>query len=595
MNQLLKVFIVFILLSLNSLFSLSDEKIELLPHQKSPVKYLMDHPEQKGLLLFHSIGSGKTFIALDYAEKNPDKNVVILLPEFLKSNWISQMKKFGIKNTQRYKLISLDESEQVLSLDLKNTLVIVDEVHKLVQNIRLGEGKTSEHFISLYEKLKTSRKLILLSGTPIFVDTSDISYLANLFMDQDIYPIDPVKFRTEFMDVKPGTSLMRGHATESKLMIATLPFMVTLIGTVTLVTTTPWALPIAALGGGILIPFVNERFPVSQVSFRKFNSDKWKDFASRYISYYNVKLAENEDFPRKKVTEETVHYSDPQVKFFLRFVDENMDPSELRRMLSENKTNYPDFYIHHHSSQLQRKLLLSVGSGREIGNFEFTDESGKLIEAPKFEEILSSIRSNPGQVAIYSNYNQNGIQKLAQFFDRNGMKNDYFLLSPELSVEQQIEVIDKYNRAERRVLLIHPEITEGINLVGTEYFHILEPINNTALLNQIIGRAIRFKSHEHLPKERRLVKVVLWETTVEYSHFGIPTSAGLIRHENWQEKFSEVNPNMWSKGIIELDQNYFLKNETPDARMKRQKSMIENDVESFRGLLDEYSVEKQVH
>ena len=572
----------------------ADTQITLLPHQKAPVKYLMSHPEQKGLLLFHSMGSGKTFIAIDYAEKNPDKNVIILLPEFLKSNWMTQMQKFGVKNPSRYRMISLDESQKILSADLKNTIVIIDEVHKLIQSIRTADSKISEHFIEVYEKLRTSGKILALTGTPVFFDTSDISYIANLFYTEDRFPIDPVRFRTEFMDIRPVVSLLRGHVTESKLMLGVFPFVISMIGIVTLGTAVPWAVPIAALAGGVFIPVTNELFPVNQVSFRKFNAEKWQGFASQHISYYNVKLAENEDFPRKEVNVKRVNYSDPQVKFFLNFVDENLTHNELRILLSEQNQTHGDYYIRHHSSKLQKTFLAVPGAGREIGNLDFLNSSNQRIEAPKFYEILREIESSPGQVAVYSNYDRNGIQKFASFLDRHELKDQYFVLTPKLSIQQQIDMIDRYNRAEKRILLIHPEITEGINLVGTEQFHVLEPVINAAQLNQVIGRAIRFKSHEHLPKDRRLVKVSLWESSVKYSEALSPTSAGLIRHENWQEKFSEVNPSTWTKGIVELDQNFFLKDETPDDRVKRRKSAMEADIESLRELLEKYSVEKTI-
>ena len=42
----------------------------------------------------------------------------------------------------------------------------------------------------------------------------------------------------------------------------------------------------------------------------------------------------------------------------------------------------------------------------------------------------------------------------------------------------------------KRIIIIHPEITEGLSLKGTETFHILEPIANASLLKQITGRAI---------------------------------------------------------------------------------------------------------
>lgn len=568
-------------------------EIELQPHQKIPVQYLMSHPEQKGLLLFHSLGSGKTYIALEYTEKNPGKKVIILLPEFLKSNWLTQMKSFGVKDMGRYDLVSLNESEKLLNSDLSNSIVIVDEIHKLTQKIRQSSSRSSEKFIEVYQKIKSASKLILLTGTPLFVDTSDIAYIANLFEEKDIYPLDPIKFRSEFMRIKPVTSLVRGHVTESKLMMVGFPFIVTLGAVVTLGTALPWAVPLVALSGSAVIPVVNEVFPANQVVFREFDADKWKDFALKYISYYHVKLAEDENYPKKRILEKKVLYNDQQANLFLSFVDEDLNLDQLKIMLSEEKAGYTDAYLKFHSSELQKKLLASTTSGREIGNLEFKGEDNQMIEAPKFLEVLRTIQSNPGQVAVYSNYYENGLKRFAAFLDRHGMKDQYLILSPEQSVESQMNVVAQYNEGKKRILLIHPEITEGISLVGTEQFHILEPVGNVALLEQIIGRAIRFRSHAQLPLNRRMVNVCLWESEIEYSKSGFPTSAGLLRREHWQKNYSEVNPSMWTKGIVEIDSNYFLKDETPDDRVKRHHSTIQKDLESFERLLVNYSIERQ--
>ncbi len=564
--------------------------IELQPHQKSSVDYLLSHPEQKGLLLYHSLGSGKTYVALAYAEKKPQDSVIILLPEFLKGNWLTQMKSFGVKNPSRYEMVSLEEADLLLKRDLSKTTVIVDEVHKLILRIRTSPLE-SEKYIQVYDKLKTAQKLILLTGTPIFTDTSDISFIANLLEEGDPYPLETAQFRTEYMRVKPVTSLTRGYLTESKLMMMAVPFFLTFSAVVTLGTTAPLLVPFVALGGSAVIPVINEFSPPGQIAFREFNAEKWSTFAKKYISYYRVQLAKNENYPDKKVTEHPIPYNEFQTNFFLDFADENLNSSQLKTMLADEPIQLSDSVLRIHSTKLQKQLLGNLSAGREIGNLEWSKENKDVVESPKFLEILALLKTKPGQVAVYSNFWKNGIQRFAQFLDRNGFKSQYQILSPDQSTDEQMKLVEKYNQAQLRILLIHPEITEGISLKGTEQFHILEPIRNLTLQDQIIGRAIRYQSHLHLPQERRRVEVHLWESTVNYSKVGIPTSAGLVRREHWQKKYPEVNPSMWSKGIVEIDGNYFLKDETPDTRVKRRNQSVQNDVESLGKLLEEFSIE----
>ena len=149
-----------------------------------------------------------------------------------------------------------------------------------------------------------------------------------------------------------------------------------------------------------------------------------------------------------------------------------------------------------------------------------------------------------------------------------------------------------YNTQKKRILLIHPEITEGISLKATEQLHVLEPVSNIALLDQIIGRAVRFQSHAALPADRRKVDIYLWESYINYTNFKFPTEAGLIRQRHWQKRYPEVNPSMWSKGILELDLNFFRKDEAPDTRVKRNQNTVAADMKSFYALVKEHSIEK---
>lgn len=421
-------------ITLTSFIALKDPafaEILLQPHQKTPVEYLLRHPELKGLLLFHSLGSGKTYISLAYAEKSSHKKVIILVPDFLKTNWTTQMESFGIKDTRRYEIVLLSESEKLLKYDLSNTMVIVDEVHKFVQKIRLGNPNISEKFSNLYQKLKSAQKLLFLSGTPIFVDTSDISYIANLLLEDDPYPVDPLKFKTQYMKIKPVTSLVRGQVTESKLMMLGVPFILTMTAVVTLATTFPAGIPLVALGGAALIPVTNEIFPANQVMFREFDAEKWKDFSTKYVSFFEVPLDENENYPSKQIIEKEVLYNDSQTNFFLGFVDEDMTPNELSTLLKDENETYSDMYLKFHNSKLQKQLLANPQSGLQIGNLDFKNEKdGKIIETPKFYQIFEFIKRKPGQVAVYSNFFTNGIQRFAQFLDRRGWGDQYVLLSP---------------------------------------------------------------------------------------------------------------------------------------------------------------------
>ena len=603
---------------------LASAKIELRDHQSYPGDFLYERKNQKGLLIYHGLGTGKTYLSLAFTEKYPNKKVIILLPRFLKSNWEIQMKSYGIKDRSRYKLVSFRDSSSLLKYNFEDNIVIIDEVHKLIDLITSSQGISNQDYGKLYFKLKKAHKILALTGTPIYNSSFDIAYIANLVSGKNLLSFNPEKFKEKYTKVNTGKSLFRGYFTESKLMITFFPIAIAVTLSPLLFVGGAFAMiPFAGFLGASTGFFVNnEIFPAETVEFRSFDSEKLSEFTQNYVSFHEVSLKNKEFYPRKRVHEKSVNYNSPQTNFFLEFVDEALGPEPLKTLLLDSpEGELSSEYLALNSVNIQKKFLQNPTVGREIGNFPFyvpkatknglfevyrTDKKkiqpqyeSNFVESKKFEEIYWHLNNKKGQVALYSNYYHNGILQFAQFLDRKGMKN-YEILSPELSVKEQVKVIENYNNGKTRIILLHPEITEGVSLQATEQFHILEPLANIALQEQVIGRAVRFKSHERLPENRREVNVYLWRSKISYCSFWllgciIPTEAAFIKREHWQRRFSEINPSGWTHGIDFVDQNHQRKNQTPDIRVEKGSHMVEAEMKSFKKVARHNSIESIRH
>jgi hypothetical protein len=79
--------------------------------------------------------------------------------------------------------------------------------------------------------------------------------------------------------------------------------------------------------------------------------------------------------------------------------------------------------------------------------------------------------------------------------------------------EKSAAVLKYFNQGDNKwgqlcqIILITKSGAEGINLKCVRQVHILEPYWNDVLIQQVIGRARRIKSHVSLPKEQQNVKV----------------------------------------------------------------------------------------
>lgn len=80
-------------------------------------------------------------------------------------------------------------------------------------------------------------------------------------------------------------------------------------------------------------------------------------------------------------------------------------------------------------------------------------------------------------------------------------------VSGAMSVDDRNEAVKTYNDDKVSVLFISSAGSEGLDLKGTREVIIMEPNWNYEKTNQIIGRAVRYKSHEHLPINNRKVKI----------------------------------------------------------------------------------------
>lgn len=565
--------------------------ITLQSHQMVPIQFLLDHPEQKGLLLAHYLGTGKTFTALGFAELNPEKNIVILAPEILRSNWQSHMNRMGLKNPGRYKFLSFEEaSTQISPHNLKNSILIIDEVHHFVHLLKSGSKKMRSQYTKLYQNLTHAQRILALSGTPIFGDVSDLSYILNLVSGDDLLPVNERAFLDQYTKIEKSRAFWRGHISESHTMIFGLPFVVAAIP---LAFITPYvglvsAVYFGGLGVGFLsLPLLNNYLSPDVYPLRRFDAAKLKDVSSKYVSYFDFREspAVAENYPTKKIHVEKVPYNDQQIGYFLEFADVALNQAQLARLAREHRYDVSgDFVLE--SSAMQTEIRQIDGSGKEIGNFHFADANQHILEAPKFEAVYQRIKEKPHGVVVYSAFFENGIKLFAEFLDRKGLQGSYRILRPEMSVAEHMAMIDAYNNGKFDILLLHPDFVEGISLEGTRSLHILEPPPSVAITEQIIGRTIRLNSHARLPKKDRHVDIYTWESTLS------GMSAFLAKNANWALRFNELNSiAAFGTGQAQIDPNHFMKAMSPDEFATHKSLFIQNAMSSLKELLSKNSIE----
>lgn len=159
-------------------------------HQKKPIEFLKNN---RGVILYHSTGAGKTLTAI-YSVYQFDYPIIIIGPKSSKKAFTDNIEKAGM-DVSRFTFYTYTKIKMILESDItifKNMSVIVDEAHSL----------RNENMYNLYisSALMLASKIILLTATPVVNYFNDLAVLVNIVRGEDSLPTERVLFDQMFYD-----------------------------------------------------------------------------------------------------------------------------------------------------------------------------------------------------------------------------------------------------------------------------------------------------------------------------------------------------------------------------------------------------------
>ncbi len=167
-------------------------QVTLKEHQQMVVN-VMRKPHIKGIIVRHSLGSGKTITSIATSEAlmkdHPDWKALIIVSASLVDNVKKELKKMGV-DRRRYTIITRDKFLKIRAADCRKRILIVDEAH----NLKNLQGKMHK---AVARCAVMAPKVILLTGTPIQNYPSDIAALVNMVSPQDVF-LDPNQFDADY-------------------------------------------------------------------------------------------------------------------------------------------------------------------------------------------------------------------------------------------------------------------------------------------------------------------------------------------------------------------------------------------------------------
>jgi len=509
---------------LDNLYKDNNEIIKktLFDYQRYIFNYLV-FTDARGILLYHSVGSGKTLTSISIAEefRKLGQDIIILSSKSLQNNYKKEIKTYldlsngdnKINDTEQiinqYKFVTSNAKNMIQSLDdkltsfmtkykskddestinLENKVIIIDEAHNLFNSIVNGSKIANEFYDIIMNTQKI--KLIFLTGTPIINNPFEIAVAFNMLYG---------KINVKSLNSKKNyyTILPEYYSDFQKYFV-----------------------------------------DISSNSLK--NEDKFKNRIYGLVSYYgdmynNVVKTIKDDIKVLKAKENYPDRLPIKIETIEMSLIQNIEYMKARDI---EKKETSKFYGQNDiigSSIVKEKNAVSTSyriKSRQLSNIYIPDIQELTLYnfnkySPKIVSMYNNIKTNhKNQISlVYSTFLDSGLLSFVKYLELNNYisysdnsdseKLHYAIFSGQQTSEEKENIIKICNSEENKhgelisILLISKSGAEGLDLKNVRSVHIMEPYWNYSLIEQIIARAVRYKSHELLPKEEQNVQTYIY-------------------------------------------------------------------------------------
>jgi SNF2 family DNA or RNA helicase len=418
--------------------------VQLQPHQVQVAKHLLYH---RGLLAVHRTGSGKTFTSILslmlVKMKYPNLRTVVFLPAALKANFVEQMIKFGVSP---------------LGVKYATPSLTGSKAIDLIVSLQI-EVYSFEEYIAFYKSSKV---------VPSFENAFIVIDEAHRLRSQ-------IKWNKE-------KEIREGQLSFCMMLAASQAFRVLLLTATPFINAYTDVLNLFAMIEGIS-PLPDSLPDRSTFEAIAEDDEEFVKYAKCKVSFYYPEIKEdNSDFPKQMNMPLVIFPMNPY--YFEKYTDIE---SSIAREKNES------FY--------RRLRLAEIALDGEY--------------SPKVDWVINFIVSEAEKgrkSVVFSNWIYAGIHLIRRRLDllastpqRDAAR--YVPIIGEISTDDRKRFKDIYNEGIAKIMLISKAGSEGLDLTNTRNVIILESNWNPSMDFQIIGRAVRYKSHSTLPKEERTVRV----------------------------------------------------------------------------------------
>jgi superfamily II DNA or RNA helicase len=428
--------------------------------------------------------------------------------------------------------------DNILIKRFSNHILVIDEVH----NLRIQD--LTDDKISMYAEFKRLLKLVknckilLLSGTPMKDEASEIASVMNLILPADKQLPVGSDFENKYMYKEKSTD------TFLKVNPDTIEELKTYFkGRVSF---------LKAMKSSVVKQFVGK--PEGELNFLKVEHTDMSEFQTQH---YLEALGKDKETEKDKKS--GVYYNSRQASLFVF-----PDGSYGQPKNPDGSINTKKGFAKYIKKDLDNRVWLT--QKKKVYKYSIDNDFAKLLRGETTEETINNIEKYSCKYAkvIRGVLNANKccfvycdqvtgsgsilLSKLFQlvgFSEASGKEGDspklrYILLSSDMTSARMSEVIDMFNSPKNmhgdiiRVIIGSKIVSEGLSFRNIQKEYILTPWFNYSETEQAVYRALRLGSHKDL--------IDNGETpTVEISHMvAVPLQKDVLTIDQYMYEISEL-------------------------------------------------------
>lgn len=439
---------------------------------------------------------------------------------------------------KKSKLIRIQEIKRIYS----NRVIIVDEAHNLRVD-KKGTDKQKKVTKTLFDIMThaSNVRLVLLSATPMYNEVKDIYDIMDLLMQND------KTYENETIETKSKNERV---VSDEDIEFFSKNYVSYLSGNYT-------KYPIKVNPSMIMNASEMDKVYYVENDKRKQVELYRSDMSELQLKALSWCMNNNDN--NKKYEDDEDDEDETKVRPIHREISNFCPPTFIEKLNIKNdcydNISYETFVKNHFEFADDNKQRVI-----------FTDKEECCLSkdniddyAPKIKSMIDCIDKSQGLCLIYSEFVDAGALPICAALEKYGGYQNYYQKNNEQKKNVYVYLSAKSDKGEMlqlfnsekningniiKVCIIGSSFAEGVDFKNIREIHILDPWWHLQKINQIIGRGIRYKSHDNLrPKyqsdEDKYPIHDLQNTTV-YLHCNINMEKNVVKHSPDYEMYKRA-------------------------------------------------------